>query len=497
MLDQINLATRLKKSEYKSIMEELEPRLALLQRRAIELRIPVVVVFEGWNAAGKGTLINQLIQALDPRHFTVAPIHPPNDEERLRPFLWRFWIRTPARGRMTIFDRSWYTRVLQDRVLKTVSKAEWTKAYDEINYFERQLAEDGNVIIKFLLHIDRAEQERRLKKLEGNASTAWRVTKADWRNFKLYDRFLGAMKEMLARTDTRVAPWRIVESHDRRFATVKIFQTVINALETRIAEIEQNGATAANVSVDLTRVDSITTSILDQVDLSKTLSKDAYSKKLKRLQGEMRNLEHEVYVKRIPVIVVYEGWDAAGKGGNIRRLTQTMDPRGYSVIPIAAPNDIEKRHHYLWRFWKEMPKAGHVAIFDRSWYGRVMVERVEGFATEVEWKRAYREIREMEAHLANSGAVIVKFWLHIDRDEQLQRFEARKVNPFKSWKLTEEDWRNREKWDRYKAAVDEMLLRTSTPYAPWTVVESNSKYYARIKAIETVVAAIRRRLAET
>jgi polyphosphate kinase 2 (PPK2 family) len=205
-------------------------------------------------------------------------------------------------------------------------------------------------------------------------------------------------------------------------------------------------------------------------------------------------LEHEIYVRRVPVVIAYEGWDAAGKGGNIRRLTQNLDPRGYEVVPVAAPNDIEKAHHYLWRFWLQMPKAGHITIFDRSWYGRVLVERVEGFCTEAQWRRAYREINGMEQHLAHFGAIVLKFWLHIDPDEQLRRFREREGMLHKQWKMTDEDWRNREKLDQYRGAVEEMLYRTSTPYAPWTIVESNCKRHARVKVLETVCKAIRKHI---
>ena len=228
-------------------------------------------------------------------------------------------------------------------------------------------------------------------------------------------------------------------------------------------------------------------SVLDAADLSKAIQPAEYEAELEKWQLRVRDMEHAMYKARVPLMVLYEGWDAAGKGGNIRRLTSKMDPRGYDVIPIAAPNDIEKAHHYLWRFWNAVPKAGHIAIFDRTWYGRVLVERVEGFCTEAEWKRAYREINEMEEQLTDAGMGLVKFWLHIDPEEQLRRFEERQEVSWKTWKITEEDWRNREKWDRYKEAVDEMLFRTGTSRAPWTVVEANDKYYARVKALRTVV----------
>ena len=496
MLEQIDLSRKISKTEYKSMMETIEPKLGILQREAMALKIPVIVVFEGWDAAGKGTLINRLILNLDPRHFTVNSIKDIlNEEEFYRPFLWPFWIKTPARGRMRIFDRSWYRRVLTHRVNKTVSQKDWVKAYQEINFFERQLAVDGAVIIKFFLHISKKEQKKRFRKLEKNSATAWRVTKTDWQHHKKYNEYAVAVEEMLAKTDTSFAPWTIVESENWRFAAIKIFETVIRNLEEKIAEIKAHQSKKIQKSKNFpaNSID-INTNILEKIDLSANLTREQYSKALNQYQARIRKLQHEVYQQRIPVIITYEGWDAGGKGGNIKRLTQKLDPRGYEVIPIAAPNDIEKKHHYLWRFWKEIPKAGHFAIFDRTWYGRVLVERIEGFAAEHEWKRAYREINEMEEQLSSFGTVLVKFWIHISQEEQLRRFEERQNIPSKRWKITEEDWRNREKWNLYLEAVNEMLYRTSSPHAPWTVIEGNSKHYARIKALKTVIEAIEQKL---
>lgn len=494
MLEKIDLSRKIGKAEYKEAMSELELKLSALQREIIQLKIPVIVVFEGWDAAGKGTLINRLILTLDPRHFSVSSTLKPTEEERLRPFLWRFWIKTPAKGRMAVFDRSWYGRVLIDRVSGTAKKKEWVNAYKEINAFERQLADDGNVILKFFLHISKKEQKKRFEKLRKNPSTVWRVTEADWAHHKQYDEYAVAVEDMIAKTDSSYAPWTIVEAHDKRFAAVKIFKKVVEALEEKINLAKSQVKKSKSSPMAVTNVDDVSTSILDKVDLSVSLNREEYRKLLKKYQQRIRDLEHAVYERRIPIIIVYSGWDAAGKGGNIKRLTQNMDPRGYEVIPIGAPNDMEKLHHYLWRFWLEIPKAGHIAIFDRSWYGRVTVERIEGFCSEEQWKRAYQEVNDFEEQLANFGTILVKFWLHIDKDEQLRRFEERKNNPYKSWKLTEEDWRNREKWDIYKKAVDEMLFRTSSPHAPWTIVESNAKWYARIKTIKTVVEAIEKRL---
>jgi polyphosphate kinase 2 (PPK2 family) len=492
MIREIELSRKITKAEYKKKMKSLEVRLGALQRRARELGIPVVIVFEGWDAAGKGTLINKLLLAMDPRGFTVHPTNPPNEEERLRPFLWRFWTKTPAKGKIAIFDRSWYGRVIVERVDKLVPKKVWQKAYNEIISFERQLADDGTVVLKFFLHISPKEQKKRFKKLQSNTSTKWKVTRDDWKRHRQYDKYLKAIEQALAQTDTEFAPWTIVEAHDWRFAAIKVFSTVCDGLERHCRENEKKKSRArAKPGI---RLEDIASSILDRIDLSLSLTRAQYAASLKKYQKRMRELEHEVYRKRLPVIIVYEGSDAAGKGGAIKRLVQGMDPRGYEVIPIAAPNDIENAHSYLWRFWMHLPKAGHIAIFDRSWYGRCLVERVEGFCTEDEWKRAYREINEMEEQLTNFGTVLIKFWLQISKEEQRARFTDRKKTPHKRWKITDEDWRNREKWDEYRFAVDEMLYRTSTPPAPWTVVEANCKWYARIKVLKTVIDAIEKKL---
>ena len=492
MLEKVVVSQKLPKEEYDRVFPGLERELSELQQRVRALGVPVIVLFEGWDASGKGTLINRLLLCLDPRGFKVHPINPPTDEELRRPFLWRFWIRTPERGKMAIFDRSWYGRVLVERVDKLVKKSVWSKAYGEILSFERQLVDDGFVLVKFFLHIGKKEQKRRFMDLEENPSTAWKVTKTDWEHNADYDKWLVAIEEMLLKTDSGFAPWTIVEAHDRRFATVKVFRTLVEALERRMAASSGSAGLRRYASVPPRAQPSAST--LDGADLSLALSGDEYEISLKKCQARMRELEHEVYVRRVPVVIVFQGWDAAGKGGAIKRLVQGMDPRGYDVIPIGAPNDVEKAHHYLWRFWMSVPKSGHFAVFDRSWYGRVLDERVEGLCAEEEWKRAYGEINEFEEQLASHGAVIVKFWLQIDEDEQLRRFRERENTPHKRWKITPEDWRNREKRSLYRAAIDEMLLRTSTADAPWTIVESNSKWYARIKVLKTVIERVEERI---
>jgi len=501
MLEKADLSRKLAKAEWQAMSGGLELRLGELQRRAKDLEIPVIIVFEGWDAAGKGTLINDVLLAMDPRGFNVHPTNPPTKEELLRPFLWRFWNRIPPAGRIAVFDRSWYGRVLVEKVNRIVGKKTVAKSYENIRSFERQLTDGGCAIVKFFLHISKKEQKKRFEKLESNPITAWKVTKDDWKHHKQYEKHLEAAEAMLAETDTDFAPWTIVESHDRRFASGKIFQTIIDALERRIAGKERQDKEQAREKDEedskkesSASIVSIPSTIRAGVDLSLTLDGKKYKTALKKYRERVREIEHLAFRKRIPVLIVYEGWDAGGKGGNIKRLVRAMDPRGYEVNPVGAPNDVEKARHYLWRFWRDIPKAGHIAIFDRSWYGRVLVERVEGFCVESDWRRSYREINEFEEQLTDFGAVMVKFWLEISPQEQLQRFETRQGDPHKQWKITEDDWRNRKKWDQYEAAVDEMLYRTSTAYAPWTIIEANCKRHARIKAMKTVVKAVEGKL---
>lgn len=504
MLEKLDLTKSLSKTEYKEKMAELEPRLGKLQRECRELGIPVMIAFEGYGASGKGVQISELIRALDPRGFEVYAVKNETEEEKMHPFMWRFWTKMPPKGRIAIYDSSWYRKVLIDRFDKKTKKSELADAYSSICSFEEQLTSDGMVIIKIFLAIDKKEQKKRFDKLMSSDETAWRVSKGDLKRNKAFDKYQKVNEEMLARTDTEYAPWNIVEAVDRRFAAAKIYAIVVQTLAEKVEEVkkrkkkeeirweadikdEEDGKTKISTGVKKE-------SVLGMADLSLTYTKEEYKKRLEKLQKKMEKLHGELYRRRIPVVLGFEGWDAGGKGGAIKRLTEKMDPRGYVVHPTASPNDIEKAHHYLWRFWTDMPKAGHVTIFDRTWYGRVMVERIEGFCSKQEWQRAYKEINEMEKDLADAGAVVLKFWMQIDKDEQARRFRARQENPEKQWKITDEDWRNREKWDQYEDAVNEMLIRTSTPYAPWIVVEGNCKYYARIKVLESVVEAIEEKL---
>jgi len=492
MLDTVDLGRALAPARYQRSYPELRERLSGLQRAIFEQKIPMILVFEGWDASGKGDTIEKLVGRIDPRGYVVHLTRAPTEEEELRPFLWRFWTRLPERGGIAIFDRSWYRRVLADRVLEEVPKRVWESAYDEINQFERMLSDDGALVVKFFLHIAKKEQRRRFRKMERNEYQSWRVTRQDWKAHARYDQYRAAADEMLERTSTSWAPWTVVPSTDKRFRRVHVFETLAAAMERALEEKRVRAEAPSPRKPDRARRSDRT--ILDSVDLSHRLSPARYEKELARWQNRLRDLEFACYTARLPVIAAFEGWDAAGKGGAIRRLLGSLDPRGYTVIPIAAPKGDEATHHYLWRFWKRLPKAGHIAVFDRTWYGRVLVERVEGFCTEAEWRRAYHEINEFERSLTNAGAVLVKYWLHVSPETQLERFQAREKDSLKRYKITEEDWRNREKWDLYRAAVHDMITKTSTTFAPWTIVEADDKSWARIRCLRTLVEAIEKGL---
>lgn len=496
MLEKIDLNKTVDKKSYRKAMDEASLKLGVLQRACREEGIPVIIVFEGLGAAGKGVQINRLIQSLDPRGFHVYACERPTEDEQMRPFLWRYWTKIPARGRIAIFDRSWYRSVQVDRFDGLVTEDKLADAYRDILSFEKQLSDDGTVIIKLFLYIDKEEQKKRFKKLDSSKDTSWRVTKEDWERHKEFNRYLKMNEEMLEQTDTGYGPWAVIEAVDKDYAAQKIAATVMDRLEYELAARKAGAEHKPGQAAQGPVRDRFKNGVLSGIDLKKSLGAEEYKNQVKALQKRLSQLHSELYRLRIPVVIGFEGWDAGGKGGAIKRLTSRLDPRGYRVNPTAAPNDIEKVHHYLWRFWNNVPKAGHIAIFDRTWYGRVMVERIEGFCSEDEWRRAYQEINEMESHMASWGAVVLKFWLHIDKDEQERRFRERQADPVKQWKITDEDWRNREKWDQYEDAVNEMLVRTSTTYAPWIVVEGNDKHYARVKVLKTVVDALEKKIKE-
>mgnify|MGYP003289539047 FL=1 len=482
MLKNWNPAEIPSSEEVKNRLKKSRDRLYELQMKIKEHKLPVLVLFEGWGASGKGSTIGKIIKNIDPRFFKVATMSAPTEEELRKPFLYRYMKQIPEKGKFTFLDSGWMDETVKEILQDDLLGDSYAKRIDSIRRFERQLTDNGYLVMKFFMQIDKNEQRKRMNKLLADEDSQWRVSKFDeWQNehykkcMKVFDRYI---------TDTNLptSPWYLIDAKDRKWAELQVLETLVGGIEVAL----QNSSHSVPILQNIFPL--VKTPKLSEVELDgKFLSDEEYREELSILQKKLKDLHNRVYRKRVPVIITYEGWDAAGKGGNIKRITEALDPRGFEVHPIASPEPHEKARHHLWRFWTRLPKDGHIAIFDRTWYGRVMVERLEGFCSENDWKRAYNEMNEFEKELSDWGAVIIKFWVHIDKDTQLQRFTDRQNNPEKRWKITDEDWRNREKWDLYEEAVDDMLQKTSTTYAPWHILESVDKKYARIKALKIII----------
>lgn len=495
MLEKIDLKKSVSKEKFKDVAKGLRQQLPDLQQQVRKKKLPVIILFEGWGASGKGELISDLILNFDPRWFSVHSLIRPTELERREPVLWRYWNIIPKAGDFAILDRSWYLDVSTARLEEGVRSDELTRRLNSINTFERELTDAGYLIIKFFVHIGKEEQKRRFAALVKDPNTQWRVTEQDWKRNRQYEKYRQAFDEMIGYTDTAAAPWCLISGTDRRAAALDVFQTVIARVSEALSR-EPAPQPAEEESINPGAYPFLPMPKLSDIPLDHSLEKREYRERLKKRQRQLRELHSELYLKKIPVILAFEGWDAAGKGGTIRRVAKALDPRGYEVVPIAAPAPDEAARHYLWRFWKNLPRDGHIAIFDRTWYGRVLVERVEGFCTESDWKRAYREINEFERELADWGAVVLKFWLQIDKDEQFRRFQARQNDPEKQWKITDEDWRNRSKWEQYEICVNDMLKYTSTQFAPWHIIESQDKQFGRVQTLDLITDAIRKKCGE-
>jgi polyphosphate:AMP phosphotransferase len=432
--------------------------------------------------------LGKVIKNIDPRFFKVEVLKQPTEDELRKPFLYRYFVRIPEAGKFTFMDGGWMGDITRARLQDELTEEEYKKRIESVKRFERQLTDNGYLVMKFFFHIDEKEQQKRLKKLLDDKNTKWRVTDSDlWQNHH-YKKCLETYEQYICDTNQSSAPWYLIDAKTKKWAQLQLLETLVQGIDTAL----KNSALAVPLLQNPFPLKPIPK--LSEIDLDKTLTEEEYKEQLEFYQKKLRSLHNELYRKKVPVIIAYEGWDAAGKGGNIKRIAAALDPRGYEVQPIASPEPHEKARHYLWRFWNRLPRTGHVTIFDRTWYGRVMVERLEGFCSENDWQRAYLEMNEFEKELSDWGAVIIKFWVQIDKDTQLERFTERQNTPEKQWKITDEDWRNREKWDLYEEAVNEMLQKTNTTYAPWYVLESNDKKYARIKALKTVVEAIEEKL---
>jgi AMP-polyphosphate phosphotransferase len=510
MFEAATLGRTVAPHEYDTEVSRLRWQLLDAQRSLRHARFPALILFGGVDGAGKSETVHLLNEWMDPRWMINRAFDEPSQDELERPRFWRYWLTVPPRGSMGLFLSAWYSAPLMDRVMRRTSRAEFDEALDQIVSFERTLADDGALILKFWMHLDKKAQRQQLRALERNPLTRWRVSAVQWEHWRMYDRFVSVTERLIQRTSTRDAPWIIVDGSDERYRSLVVGTRIREVLTARLESGSPAAAPAQGARRRVRRsaparprgasgrtlVDRVDReqSLLDSLDTSRALSKAAYRIALERQQGRLNLLQRRAEVEGRSLVLVFEGWDAAGKGGAIRRVTAALDPRVYRVVAVAAPNDEERSRHYLWRFWRRLSRAGRVMIFDRSWYGRVLVERVEQFATEAEWARAYAEINEFEEQLTDHGIVIVKYWMHITSDEQERRFKERASTPVKSWKLSDEDWRNRAKWGQYELAVNDMVSRTSTRNAPWHLVEANDKNYARVKVLRIANATLKKAL---
>lgn len=499
MFEVAELGRKVSKQAFNAAAPELRERMVAIQQSLRELDFPVIVLFAGVDGAGKSETVNLLNEWMDPRWIVTRAYDKPSDEETERPQFWRYWRDLPPKGQVGLFLSAWYTAPLLDRVYGRIGKAKLEERLVTIRAFERTLADDGALILKFWMHLGHKAQKKRLKKLEKDPLHHWKVTKRDWDHVKRYDRFIPAAEQIITGTSTHHAPWTLVEGADDRYRSLTVMETLYDRIQahardradtlalrkTEVAQAKRRRKPAAVLD---------DTTILSSVDLSPKAALSSYGRELKELRARLHGLYVKAKAKGVSTALAFEGWDAGGKGGAIRRVASAMDARDVRVLPVAAPTDEERAQHYLWRFWRHMPRAGRFVIFDRSWYGRVLVERVEHFAAPSEWQRAFTEINDFEKQLTEQDMVLVKFWLHIDKDEQARRFAEREKIPYKRWKLTDEDWRNREKWDAYAQAVNDMIEKTSTEAAPWVIIEGNDKKFARLKVLRTLCDRLEARL---
>ncbi len=563
MLETVHMdLQKISKKEYKARFKELISRLVVLQQEAKRKEVGVVVLFEGWKGAGKGSRISDLLYHLDARDTSVHVTEDFDDQEAALvrdesfgatgyfPVMQQFWQALGPRGSMTFYDRGWYSVVAQHVTNLLPKKGKLSKkerlsietstrmVAPMVEDFETQLRNDGYLVIKFFLHITEQQQRERLISLYSDPATKWRVSEKDLDQVERYGQTYRVYDEMLKRSNFKIAPWIMLDASDKRRVNLCVVQSIVDAMEKELhkpkdaaaeeaerkakensaaattgvvlgderertpeqneqmrIQAEQEAEAASSLAPLMTRfAPSDVVPSLEDVDHSLALTREEYKHQLKAEQERLRRLELEMYIHRVPMMIMYEGWDAAGKGGSIKRVAQALDARSYTIFPSPAPTKPELLHPHLWRYWTRLPKAGHVGIYDRSWYGRVLVERIEGFASTEQWTRAYEEINEFERDMVQWGAILLKFWVDISPETQLQRFEARENNPEKQWKITAEDWRNRDKYPQYRAAVEDMFRLTSTGHAPWTILESDDKYYARVKALRVINEALEKRL---
>jgi polyphosphate:AMP phosphotransferase len=489
MLESAEIGHSIDKKVY--AREEVRLREALLNAQ-FELsekgRGPVLVIISGVESGGRGETANLLTTWMDPRHIRVHAFGPRTPDELARPVAWRYWRALPPTGKIGIFMNAWYREALVEHLTGGVDDAALDVYLQNIRHHERMLSYEGIVLAKFWIHLSREAQKRRIAELESDPQTRWRITAEDKRALKIYGKSHGFWEHVLRESSTGMAPWYVVEGADERYRSLTIGKILLDVLGQTLAAPPARRAPVKSTLPAPAVVDNV--KLIRELDLDHRLTNKEYASGVAKYQRRLAKLSRDRRFAERALVAVFEGADAAGKGGAIRRVSGALDARRYTIIPVAAPTDEERVHPYLWRFWRHLPPRGGITIFDRSWYGRVLVERVQGFCSIDDWTRAYDEINQFEEQLVRAGIIVVKFWLQISKDEQLARFRARETTAFKRFKITREDWRNRRRWGDYERAVCDMVDRTSTELAPWTLVEANDKRYARVKVLKTLVSRL-------
>ncbi|MEO6601117.1 MAG: polyphosphate:AMP phosphotransferase [Polyangiaceae bacterium] len=487
MLKSAELGRALSKEDYDAGVGELRTSLLKVQAELADANFPVVVLINGAEGAGRSETLNTLNEWFDARFLCTEAYEPPSEAERERPEFWRYWMWQPKAGQIGLFLGSWYTQPLLDRVMGNGKPRRFEQSLARINAFERTLSDGGTLFIKLWFHVTKKVQRKRLK-AEAHRSTRYLITRTNWKHHERYDQFVSATEQLLRTTSAGHAPWTVIEASDDNYRNITTGLTILDHIQRHLATRRVSAAPGPQPAI------SNPDTLLDRLDLSIKLEKPAYEKRMNELQGRLGALARKLKKQRRSAIFMFEGSDAAGKGGAIRRLVWSLDARQYRIIPIAAPTEEERAHHYLWRFFRDVPPRGRITIYDRSWYGRVLVERVEGLASQEAWMRAYKEIREFEEELMRGGIILVKYWLQISPEEQLRRFQDREREPWKQHKITAEDYRNRQKTNQYEAAASEMIARNSTESAPFTLIEAEDKHHARVKVLEAAVERLESQL---
>ena len=494
MFESAEIGHRVDKKTYKQEEPLLRQALLAAQHRLLAAGSrAVVILVNGVDGAGKGETVNLFNEWMDPRHIRTEAFGPTTAADRNHPDMYRFWQVLPPKGHIGVLFGSWYTDPIEARVQAQDDHATFLRRLERIRGFERMLVAEGVVLVKLWFHLSEKAMKARLKVLAADPKTAWRVTPQEWHHLKHHKTYAQVSDEALRKTSLGEAPWLVVEGADPAYRSLTAGRHLLQALNaaTLSATDAPAGRRGAKVGLAAKAHPGYEGSgLLRAQDYGRRLARKAYEDRLEVLQGRLNGLSRDPRMAHKSLVLVFEGMDAAGKGSTIRRLTQALDARFYRVVPVAAPNENERAQPYLWRFWRYIPQHGRSVVFDRSWYGRVLVERVEGFCSPVDWQRAYGEINAYEEELVEAGAVVVKFWLAITPEEQLKRFQARQTTPHKLFKITDEDWRNRDKWPQYETAVEDMIDRTSTRLAPWHVVASDDKLWARIEVLERVCSSL-------